>query len=453
MGSTGISRRRLLGTALGAAPGVVAGGAVGLAAGGCGAGQPAATSQQPVTVRALLDPSLVTLFGESAPVLPTFKETNPHVTLDVEAGPGPSDGNLAMISKFKAKIASGEQLDVYANAASDTVSGFAKAGLLKDLGPMMARQRAVQVKDYWPAVMGTVTYQGKLYALPFQVFTQLIYYNEDLLRREGQPLPTKDWTWDRLLEVSKAVTRPASGNQPGQWGINMVFTGIRPGGLIFMWGWGGKLFDDDTNPRTLSLDPAGVAGWQWMADLFSKHRVVPTADAATAGGFTNTSQMVTAGHVAFNFSSLTWRGYRNNTGFKADVQLLPKGPARQTAATWADCLTMPAVAKSPDAALALMTHVSGPAGQKLMVPVVDQFPSVESIATSAEWLKFDQFNRQAAVDMIKLARPIPPTPAWPDINTGILGPLGGEVIAGRKTAMQALQEVKPRVDELLRTLG
>ena len=27
------------------------------------------------------------------------------------------------------------------------------------------------------------------------------------------------------------------------------------------------------------------------------------------------------------------------------------------------------------------------------------------------------------------------------------------VIAGRKTAMQALQEVKPKVDELLRTLG
>src|SRR5918993_603147 len=118
MVSTRISRRRLLG---------------------------AATCQQPVTVRALLDPSLVTLFGESAPVLPTFKEANPHVTLDVEAGPGPSDGNLAMISKFKAKIASGEQLDVYANAASDTVSGFAKAGLLKDLGPMMARQSAVRV--------------------------------------------------------------------------------------------------------------------------------------------------------------------------------------------------------------------------------------------------------------------------------------------------------------------
>src|SRR5919112_2490184 len=169
------------------APALAAGGGVLEATAGCGANQPAGVSQRPVTVRALLDPSLVTLFGETAPVIPAFTSANPHVTLDVEAGPGPSDGNLAMISKFKAKIASGEQLDVYGNAASDTVPGFAKAGLLKDLSGMMARQSAVRVKDYFPAATGAMTYGGKLYALPFQVFTQLLYYNEDLLKREGQP--------------------------------------------------------------------------------------------------------------------------------------------------------------------------------------------------------------------------------------------------------------------------
>jgi multiple sugar transport system substrate-binding protein len=451
------SRRWLLG----AVPGLVAaGGATATGLVGCGATEQTAPSQAPVTLHALLDPSLMDLFGATAspaipnaPVIPSFQAANPNVRLDIEPGPGPTDGNLGMVSKFKAKLAAGEQLDVYGNAPSDTVAGFAKPGLLRDLSAMMAKQRTVAVKDYWPAVMGTVTYQSKLYALPYQVFTELIYYNEDLLKREGQPVPTKDWTWDKLLEVSKAITRLPSGNQPGQWGINMVFTGIRPGGLVFMWGHGGKLFDDDTNPRSLSVDPAGAAGLQWMADLFTKHRVVPLAADATAGGFTNTSQMVTAGQVGFNFSSLTWRGYRNNTGFKSDVQMLPKGPRRQVASTWADCLTMPVASKNPDAALSLMTHITGPAGQRLMVPVVDQFPSVESIATSKEWLQFDKFNRQAAVDMIRLSQPIPPTPAWPDINTGVLSPLSADLVAGRKTALDALREVKPKVDDLLRTVG
>jgi ABC-type glycerol-3-phosphate transport system substrate-binding protein len=447
--TTQVNRRRTIGIAATLAAGT---GAAGLAAAGCGVGQPAAQSQAPVTVHALLDPSLITLFGETAPVIPTFKEANPKVTLDLEAGPGPTDGNLGMINKFRAKVAAGEALDVYAEVPSDQVAGFAKQGLLRDLGPMMARQKVVAVKDYWPAVMGTVTYQSKLYALPYQVFTELVYYNEDLLQREGQPIPTKDWTWDKLLEVAKAVTRPGSEGRPGQWGIVLGLGNFRGLALPIMWAWGGKLFDDDTNPKSLSLDPAGAEGLQWLADMYTKYRVVAQQADATAVGQTNPNNMVGAGPIAFNYSSLTWRGYRQHQ-FKSDVQMLPKGKARSAASTWGGCLTMPSVTKAPDAALALMTHISGPAGQKLMIPVVDQFPSVESIATSPEWLKFDRFNRQAAVDMIRQAKPTPPTPAWPDINSQALSPLYTDLINGRKSALDGLREIKPKVDDLLRTMS
>lgn len=36
---------------------------------------------------------------------------------------------------------------------------------------------------------------------------------------------------------------------------------------------------------------------------------------------------------------------------------------------------------------------------------------------------------------------------------GVLGPLSADVVAGRKTALDALREVKPKVDDLLRTIG
>jgi ABC-type glycerol-3-phosphate transport system substrate-binding protein len=310
----------------------------------------------------------------------------------------------------------------------------------------------VAAKDYWPAVLGAVTYQNKLYALPHQVFTELIYYNEDLLKREGQPVPPKDWTWDRLLEVAKAVTRPGAEGKGGQWGINLVLGNFRSIGLVLMWANGGKLFDDDANPKSLSLDPAGADALQWVIDLYTKHRVVPQAADATAAGLANTSQLVAGGQVAFNYSSLTWREYRGHT-FKSDVQMLPKGKSKQVATARADCLTMPSSTKNPDAALGLLTHVTGPMGQKLMIPVVDQFPSVESIATSPEWLRFDRFNRQAAVDMIKLAKPIPPTPAMFDLQMLVLNPLFSDLVAGKKTALDGLREVKPKVDDLLRTVG
>lgn len=445
-----MSRRRVLATI----SGLTASGAVGVAASGCGVlAEPAAQSPAPVTLNVLLDPNLIELFGQTAPVIPSFEAANPNIRLSIEVGPPPAEGAEARYSKFREKQAAGETVDVFGLVPSDAVPGFGKQAQVRDLGPMLAKQKAVAAKDYWPAVMGAVTYQSTLFALPFQVFTELLYYNQDLLTREGQPIPTKDWTWDKLLEVAKASTRPASGNQPGQWGINMVLGNFRAAGLVLMWANGGKLFDDDANPRSLSIDPAGAAGLQWLADIYVKHRVVVQAADATAAGFANTSQMVTAGQVGFNFSSLTWRAYRSNTGFKSDVQVLPKGPVRQIASTWGDCLTLPVASKNPDAALGLMTHISGPAGQKLMIPVVDQFPAVESIATSKEWLQFDQFNRQAAVDMIRLAKPIPPTPAWVDINSQALGPLLTELLAGRKTALDGLREVKPKVDNLLQTGG
>ena len=445
--STAFSRRRVLG----AAP-ALALGAAGIAAAGCGVGQPTAQSQGPVTVRALLDPSLITLFGETSPVLNTFKEANPKITLDIEAGPGPTDGNLGMINKFKAKIAAGDHLDVYGNAASDTVPAFGKSGLLKDLAPLMAKQRAVSVKDYWPAVMGSITWQNKLYGLPYEVFTELIYYNADLLQKEGQPLPTKDWTWDKLLEVCKAVTRPGAEGRPGQFGIVFVLGNFRGLGLPVMWADGGKLFDDDAAPKSLSLDATGGAALQWLADFHTKQRVVATAADATAAGLANTGAMVTNSQVAFNFSSLTWRSYRQHT-FKGDVMVLPRGKQRNAASTWASTLTMPTTAKSIDAGLNLMTHISGPVGQKLMIPFVDQFPSVESMATTNDWLKFDRFNRQIAIDMIKQAKPSPPTPAWQEINSQVWSPYFADLLAGKKPAMDGLREVKTKVDDLLKTLG
>jgi multiple sugar transport system substrate-binding protein len=440
------SRRRALALAPAAA------GALGIAAAGCGIGQPSAQSQGPVTVHALLDPSLITLFGDTSPTLNLFKQAYPNVTLDLEAGPGPTDGNLGMINKFKAKVAAGDPLDVYGNAASDTVPGFGKSGLLKDLNPMMAKQRAVAIKDYWPAVMGTITYGGKLYGLPYEVFTELIYYNEDLLRREGQPIPTKDWTWDRLLEVCKAVTRPGPDGKTSQFGIIFGLGNFRGLGLPIMWADGGKLFNDDANPKSLSLDPVGANALQWLGDFYSKHKVIATMADATAAGLANPNAMLAGGQVAFNFSSLLWRGYRQHT-FKGDVVMLPRGKQRNAASTWASTLTMPVTAKQPDAALSLLTHISGPVGQKAMIPFVDQFPSVESLANSPDWLKFDRFSRGVAIDMIKQAKPSPPTPAWMDINSQVLSPLFADVTNGRKTAMTALQEHKAKVDDLLRTQG
>jgi hypothetical protein len=48
---------------------------------------------------------------------------------------------------------------------------------------------------------------------------------------------------------------------------------------------------------------------------------------------------------------------------------------------------------------------------------------------------------------------VPPTPAWTDISSQAFNPLFSDLINGRKTALDGLREIKPTVDDLLRTMG
>jgi ABC-type glycerol-3-phosphate transport system substrate-binding protein len=131
------SRRRLL--AFTSAAGAT--GALGIAAAGCGIGQPSAQNQAPVTLRVLLDPNLITLFGETAPMIPTFQSANPNIKLDIEAGPPPAEGPQARYAKFRAKIAAGDAVDVFGLVPSDAVPSFGKPGQVRDCRPCWRNRR------------------------------------------------------------------------------------------------------------------------------------------------------------------------------------------------------------------------------------------------------------------------------------------------------------------------
>ena len=55
-----------------------------------------------------------------------------------------------------------------------------------------------------------------MYALPRDYGNQQIYYNVDLFKKKGVPLPATDWTdttwtFDKYLEAAKALTEESGG--------------------------------------------------------------------------------------------------------------------------------------------------------------------------------------------------------------------------------------------------
>src|ERR1700742_1519860 len=74
-------------------------------------------------------------------------------------------------------------------------SEFANAGWI---APWTGKQKAEASKNVFPSVLKTASYEGELYATPFNTNTQLLWYRKDLV-----PKPPE--TWDEMIEMAEEL--------------------------------------------------------------------------------------------------------------------------------------------------------------------------------------------------------------------------------------------------------
>lgn len=65
--------------------------------------------------------------------------------------------------------------------------------------------------DYVEAVLDNCYFDGTCYGVPFQVFTQILYWNKDLFTKAGLDPETPPTTWDEVREFSEKITDKANG--------------------------------------------------------------------------------------------------------------------------------------------------------------------------------------------------------------------------------------------------
>jgi multiple sugar transport system substrate-binding protein len=74
-------------------------------------------------------------------------------------------------------------------------SEFANAGWI---APWSGKQKEEASKNVFPSVLKTASFEGELYATPFNTNTQLLWYRKDLV-----PKPPK--TWDEMIEMAEEL--------------------------------------------------------------------------------------------------------------------------------------------------------------------------------------------------------------------------------------------------------
>jgi len=296
-----------------------------------------AFAAQTVTIAAVNNPAMIELKRLS----PKFEAQNPdiklnwviveenilrqRVTTDVSTGSGQFD--LVFLGLYETPI-------------------FAKRGWLKEIKDIPA---SYDVEDVFKSLRDGLSYDGKLYALPFYGESSMLMYRKDLFAAKGLTMPEQP-TYEDIKKFAAALTDKSAGiygitlrGKPG-WGENMAFIGT----LVNT--FGGSWFNMKWQPQIDT--PEWTAAITYYVDLMKNYG----PPGATANGFNENLTLFASGKAAMWIDATVAAGsisdpkesqVAGKVGFaNAPIAKTPKGSHW----LWSWAFAIPAKAKSADAA-------------------------------------------------------------------------------------------------------
>lgn len=119
---------------------------------------------------------------------------------------------------------------------------------LEDIG-QLAKENGKDLKDFPKKLREAFSYNSTLYALPFESNPMVVVYRSDLLEEKNLSIAK---TWEEYEKLVKVLHAP-----PAIYGTSIM--GARHEAVFyeylnFLWGFGGKLFDENMNPTINSFE-------------------------------------------------------------------------------------------------------------------------------------------------------------------------------------------------------
>lgn len=249
---------------------------------------------------------------------------------------------------------------------------------------------------------------GKQYYLPVQYVVLYLYYRPDMFEELGLEVPA---TCDAFREAAKALTRDTDGD--GQ--IDTYGFGFR-GGKGGHDHWASFVLGAEGVSLTEGLtSEAGIAGTQFVADLFREDGVFPPS--APNDGFQEIIGAFKAGKTAMTIHHI---GSANDMvealGDKVDAAPVPECGGGRWTAFGDESTAVLSSAEDPEAAWKWISFLSSADNNAMFNEATGQLPVVK--ADSEGWSMHPQRFVQATVDSLPFAQMLPNSPATADfVNT------------------------------------
>ena len=367
-------------------------------------------------------------------------------------------------TKLDLMIASGDPPAIYAPFSDRGYRYYASKGLSQDLDDFVARDK-MDLSDFHPDGLKGCHWQGKLMALPLDLWPHLTFYNKTLFKEAGVDAPPTDrndatWTTDKYLEIAQKLTKK-SGDQVTQFGSDIYLgSGWEPG-----WAFGGYYFPPETYTTGIVAEFVGdkddrvTGALQWAADLMLKEQVAPTP-AQTQAIQAGAPVLFMSGKVGMGVTNIgRLSRYATIDAFEWGTAAAPNPPngVKRHLHVWIDFWSMIKGVKNLEGSWQLLKFMVSPEAQKIYP--IQYGPQSSRLSLAQDWIDVQKGKLKGLSDAeLKVMTDAPTfeqidpenwTTNFSVINTQALQPAIDKINLGQMSAVDALNEAAPAIRKLI----
>jgi len=409
--------------------------AVAAAAAGCsssGSASPAAGKQVSGTAKQTIVFATNGLGGEGTATqaaVAAFEKANPNIKVQILSLSSLSDVALQQLEQ---SFISGATTPDVMSVDITYPAAFARAGWISNLSKDSPNTGA-----FFSSMVDTGKYKGGLYALPWFINAEGLYYRTDLIK-------TPPTTIAEVVADAKAAVAKDKSLKEG-----LAFEGNKYEGAVTV------LQSMGANLSTLSNlnTPANVAALKFMSDAINTYKIAPQAATTWTEGQVQAAWLSGQAAMATNWPYIYPLSEAKGSPVAGKTAWIPfpsasGGPAQSSLG--GDDLAINAKSPHQAAAWKFIQFLTSPSVELTRAIAVGDPPSLTGDYTSALLSKAPYFGQEEAVYKAAVARPV--TPVYTEISSDLQSMISS-VLSGQETAAAGLTATAPDVAGLAQTAG
>jgi sn-glycerol 3-phosphate transport system substrate-binding protein len=200
-----------------------------------------------------------------------FEKANPDIKVKAVYAGNYDDTRVKALAAFKAnqpvQLSVLFSIDVFELIDQDVIVPFDEFATSAEDKQWLA--------SFYPALMENSKARGKMWGIPFQRSTIVMYHNKDAFKEAGLDPNKPPATWDEMVATAQKLTKKDASGNVTRWGLHIPSTGYAYWMFQALCIQNGQVLMNQDGNKTNFDHPDVIEALQFWRDLAAKHKVMP----------------------------------------------------------------------------------------------------------------------------------------------------------------------------------